>query len=123
MVAVGGLAAVAPLLASVDPPALHEPGKAMAPMSPPARTEFARDAGGAGGLTAFRMDVGDLFRQCLILLETGSGRFASAVPVVEPTGRDLEVRAAPRDGMVGSQRVNPFEAFRDGSERRPNVFF
>jgi metallophosphoesterase superfamily enzyme len=40
----------------------------------------------------------------------------------EPAGRNLEVAAKHRDGMVGSHCVNPFVEFPDGSEKMPNFF-
>ena len=123
VVAVGGLDAVAALLASADAPALHETGNTVASMSTSTGTEFVGDPGRAVGLAAFGMDDGDLLNQCLILSGAEPGTLASAIPVVEPAGRDLEVVAKRRDGMIESHRVNPFVSLRDGSERMPNVFF
>ena len=69
------------------------------------------------------MDQGDLLNQGLILLEANPGSLATAIPVVESAGRDLEVVTKHGDGMIEPHRVNPFESFGEGSERIPNVFF
>ena len=87
---------VAALLAATEAPAPHETGDAVASMPFPTGTEF----------------IGDLRRAIGL----------AAIPVVEPAGRDLEVVAKHRDGMVGPHRMDPFVAFRGGSERMPNVF-
>ena len=123
MVAVGGLDPVAALLASTNAPALHETGNSVASMSKPKVTEFVDDSGRTVGLAAFGVDGRDLLNQCLILQRTGPWALTSPIPVIEPAGRNLEVGAKHRDGMVGSHRVNPLVAFPDGSERMPNVFF
>lgn len=91
-------------------------------MSKPKITEFVDDSGRTVGLAAFGVDGRDLLNQCLILQRTGPWALTSPIPVIEPAGRNLEVGAKRRDGMVGSHRVNPFVAFPDGSERMPNVF-
>ena len=123
VVAVGGLDPVAALLASTNAPTFHETGNSVASMSKPKVTEFFDDSGRTVGLAAFGVDGRDLLNQCLILERTGPWALTSPIPVIEPAGRNLEVGAKRRDGMVGSHRVNPFVAFPDGSERMPNVFF
>ena len=123
VVAVGGLDPVAALLASTDALALHETGNSVASMSKPKVTEFVDDSGRTVGLAAFGVDGRDLLNQCLILQRTGPWTLTSPIPVIEPAGRNLEVGAKRRDGMVGPHRVNPLVAFPDGSERMPNVFF
>ena len=123
VVAVGGLDPVAALLASTNAPTFHETGNSVASMSKPKVTEFVDDSGRTVGLAAFGVDGRDLLNQCLILERTGPWALTSPIPVIEPAGRNLEVAAKHRDGMVGSHRVNPFVAFPDGSERMPNVFF
>ena len=123
VVAVGGLDPVAALLASTNAPTFHETGNSVASMSKPKVTEFFDDSGRTVGLAAFGVDGRDLLNQCLILERTGPWALTSPIPVIEPAGRNLEVAAKHRDGMVGSHCVNPFVAFPDGSERMPNVFF
>ena len=80
VVAVGGLDAVAALLASTDAPALHETGNAITAMSTSTGTEFVCDSRRSIGLAAFCMDDGDLLNQCLILQGTEPGTLASPIP-------------------------------------------
>ena len=60
VVAVGGLDAVAALLAATEAPALHETGDAIAAMSTSSGTEFVGDPGRAVGLAARGMNDRDL---------------------------------------------------------------
>ena len=123
VVTIGGLDSVAALLAPTDALALHESGNSVPSMSMPKVMEFVDNSGRTVSLAAFGVDGRDLLNQCLILQRTGPWTLTSPIPVIEPAGRNLEVGAKRRDGMVGSHRVNPLVAFPDGSERMPNVFF
>ena len=123
VVTIGGLDSVAALLAPTDALALHESGNSVPSMSMPKVMEFVDNSGRTVSLAAFGVDDRDLLNQCLIRQGTGPWTLTSPIPVVEPAGRNLEVAAKHRDGMVGSHCVNPFVAFPDGSERMPNVFF
>jgi hypothetical protein len=122
VIAVSGLNAVAPLLASAQALLLHEPGHAVAPVTSSGFAQLHDDARAAVSLATACMDGLDLLLQSLVLEDSRARATAPGLPVIVTTGRNLQLLAEPQDGMLVFHRVDPFIPFEDGSERMPNVF-
>jgi len=89
VVTVGGLNAIAALLAAAQALFLHEPGHAVASMAAPFFAQLPLDARSAVGLAAARMNPVDLLDQGLIFQRAGTGANLALFPLIEAGGGSI----------------------------------
>jgi len=97
MVAVGGLNAVAALLATAEAILLHEPCDAIATVVTSVLEQFHPDTGAAVGLPALGVYLVDFLGQSLVLRRTWARTGLSILPVVVAAGGDFQIVAKRQD--------------------------
>ena len=119
---VGGLNAVAALLAAAKAPLFHQPGDTLAPVTASLLTQLLDYTRAAVCLAALFVDRLDDDGQSLVCDSTRPRAIGTLLPHVVAAGSNIEVLVKGLDRMVGFHRVDPFAPVMGGSERMPNVF-